>query len=62
MELQQLLTEIENVMKLDVRTYSTKYKVLYFEAFNRHFNGCTCNQNPMKEALRAFYDKNKNNI
>lgn len=62
MELQELLKQIDEALKLDVRTYSTKYKALYFEAFGKHFSGCNCNQEPMKQALKQFYLNNINKI
>jgi len=62
MELNELLKQIDEALKLDVRTYSTKFKALYYEAFHKNWSGCSCNQNPMKQALKQFYLNNINNI
>lgn len=62
MELQQLLKEIEAVLKTDVRQNKRNWMDVYNKIYGKQWSGCTCNLNSLKEGVRGWYEKNKNNI
>ncbi len=61
-ELQAMLKEVEEVLKLPIGTYSTKYKELYRKIYNKNWTGCNCQIIRLRETLKQWYDSNKSII
>jgi hypothetical protein len=59
MELQQLIGKVELILKTDVQQNKQNYRETYQQVFGKPWVGCGCNVNPMREALRVWYEKNK---
>ena len=62
MELQELLTKVESVLKTVPRANRQNYMETYYQVFGKHWQGCKCNPEPMKQALQAWLIKNKDNL
>lgn len=59
MELQQQLARVESVLQTNTANNWQNYRQIYFEVFGHHWSGCSCNKSTCREALRAWYIKNK---
>lgn len=62
MELQELIVKVEKILPSEVRTNSQYYKELYFQVFNRHWQGCNCNLSSLKQDLKQWLIKTKSNL
>jgi len=62
MELQALLNKVQAILLTDPRQNKQNYRETYQQVFEKPWNGCSCNTEPMRQALRAWYDKNKDNL
>lgn len=62
MELQTLLNKVEITLKKKAREDKQLYRETYQQVFGKPWKGCNCNPEPMRQALIAWYDKNKENL
>lgn len=59
MELKELLLKVEAILKTDHRANKRNYMELYLKIYNKNWTGCGCNTAPLHQALKSWYDKNK---
>lgn len=62
MELHELITKVENILKTNPRANKQNYMELYYQVFGKHWSGCNCNTEPMRQALIQWLNKNKQNL
>ena len=62
MELATLLNKVEQILKTNPRANKQNYREVYQQVFDKPWNGCGCNTEPMRQALQVWYNKNKVNL